>query len=83
MIREIIVARGKTAKKPRKLKHPRAFWVVPVKLNSRLRSHSHVLGQAAIPPCPIGSVFAGKFSIGPVNFCLYVDKEGGEFIVQC
>ena len=83
MVREFIVARGKTTKKPRKLKHPRAFWIVPVKIKSKVPEHAHVPGQAAIPPCPIGCSFAGKISIGPVSFCVYVDKEGGEFLIQC
>ena len=83
MVSDLIVARGKTARKPRKRKFPRAFWIVPVKLKSRVPKHAHVLGQAGIPPCPIGTVYSGKISIGTVNFCVYADKEGAEFMIQC
>lgn len=83
MVSDSIVARGRTARKPRKHTFPKAFWIVPVKLRSRVPKHSHVLGQAAAPPCPIGTVFTGKISIGTVNFCVYADKEGVEFMIQC
>ncbi len=79
----MIVARGKTARKPKKLKYPRAFWIVPVNLKTRPPKHSHVLGQAGIPPCPMGSKFAGKIAIGTINFCVYVDEGGIEFLIQC
>jgi hypothetical protein len=79
----MIVARGKTARKPKRRKYPRAFWIVPVKLRSKLRKHAHVLGQAAIPPCPFGTVYSGKISIGTINFCVYVKEGGAEFLIQC
>ena len=83
MVSEMIVARGKTARKPRKRKYPRAFWVVPVKLKTRVPKHSHVVGQAAIPPCPAGARFAGKIEIGLIVFCVYIDENGLEFLIQC
>ena len=83
MVSEMIVARGKTARKPKRLKYPRAFWIVPVKLNSKVARHAHMLGQAGIPPCPYGTVFSGKISIGGISFCVYVKEGGAEFLIQC
>jgi hypothetical protein len=79
----MIVARGKPSRKPKKRKYPRAFRIVPVKLGARVPKHAHVLGQAAIPPCPIGSRYAGKIAIGMISFCVYVEDSGAEFLIQC
>jgi hypothetical protein len=83
LVSDTIVGHGKTTRKRGRHKYPKAFWIVPVKLKSRVRRHAHVLGQAAIPPCPIGTVFAGRISVGPVSFCVYVDKGGAELLIQC
>ena len=83
MFSDTNVGRRKSARKKRSHKYPKAFWIVPVKIKARIPKHAHVLGQAAAPPCPIGTVFAGKISVGTVNFCVYVDKEGAEFMIQC
>jgi len=79
----MIVARGKTARKPRRRKYPRAFRIVPVKLRAKVPKHSHVLGQLGLAPCPVGARFAGKISIGGVTFCVYVEGGGNEFLIQC
>jgi len=83
LVSDLIVVRGKTARKPKRLKYPRAFWIVPVKLKSRVPKHAHVLGQAGNPPCPFGTRFAGKVSVGAINFCVYVNEDGAEFLIQC
>ena len=83
MVSELIVGRRKSARKSRRSKYPKAFRIIPVRLKAKVPKHAHVIGQAGIGPCPIGSRFAGKISIGNINFCVYIEESGTEFMIQC
>jgi hypothetical protein len=79
----MIVGRRKPARKSRRSKYPKAFRIVPVRLTAKVPKHSHVAGQAGLAPCPVGSRFAGKISIGTITFCVYVEDGGAEFLIEC
>ncbi len=61
----------------KKLRLPRAFKIVPIKLRGPVRKHRHVLGQEAMPPCPPGFVFRHKMTIGGLTYCVYENPETG------
>jgi len=75
--------KGATKKRVRKLKLPRAFRIVPIRLRTKLKKHAHVFGQAGIPPCPQDSVYWGKVSILGVTYCVYIDENGDDILIQC
>ena len=83
MVSEMIVGRRKSARKSRRSKYPKAFRIVPVKLTAKVPKHDHVIGQAGLAPCPVGSRYAGRISIGPLTFCVYVEGGGAEFLIEC
>jgi hypothetical protein len=83
LVSELIVGRRKSARKSRRSKYPKAFRIVPVRLRAKVPKHAHVIGQAGLAPCPVGSRFAGKISVGSIDFCVYVKEDGAEFLMEC
>ena len=75
-------SRSKRTARLKKFRLPRAFKIVPIKLRGRVRKHAHVLGQAAIPPCPPGFVFVGRITIGNNTYCIYVNPDTGATILM-
>jgi hypothetical protein len=76
-------AKRATKKRVRRLKLPKAFRIVPIRLKTKLKKHAHVFGQAGIPPCPPNTVYFGKISIIGVTYCVYIDEEGNDTLIQC
>ena len=62
---------------------PRAFRIVPVEVKGSVSKHEHIVGQAALPPCPNDCVFAAKISVGGLDYCVYVCPEGDLFFIRC
>ena len=85
MARKRKQSRPKISKSARRrsFKWPRAFRLVPVEVKGKLVEHEHVLGQAALPPCPEGCSYLTKIATPVGDYCLYVCPEGAAFLIRC